>query len=583
MNIENIKKKLKLKFTENIMSKNELKFLFIYTYDDKRVKDIGLPMHNKNNNICYFITGFNLIARLQYIIYSEINNLDDNITNLVDKINKNECLNDSESKKYNKYLLIQTIIEVHSNEIINKIIPVPISIEEKIQIFIESRLSEFTFPESTLNKNIDELFIDYLIKKCGEISIKCNNYFNNKYNKYLSINYINKIVEDKKVLEGSYKNLKSFSNIHKIFDTIKTRIEGKHYDFKDNYKLLFTQINMYISEYFNILINNFGKYFCKIKIDDNNIILKFINNNEDIKNVYTNFYDKLTKKDIEELEKDFTEIYNEMKELLKLNYKRIYDILKIEDLPINPSREVCTNDKLKKIYENIKFMRENLAVNASKNGSESSVVVNSLINILDTDKIDTDNVSLNTKYQEIDMSSEQSPNETYIIDYDKPYYIQNITIESKLQKGNIFDSLKDKFFAETKNKKKYRLCGISFVCPGHSVASICYNTNCDKTDKTYPTHIVINEISKFENQLNNSENLYNFGKLCNNGSYYIDKLLYESVEYSQTLKNLMNEFISSNNLKIKSFQTGGNIINYYDKYMKYKQKYINLKLYKYKN
>ena len=381
MNIENIKKKLKLKFTENIMSKNELKFLFIYTYDDKRVKDIGLPMYNKNNNICYFITGFNLIARLQCIIYSEINNLDDNIKKIIDKINKNKCLDDLESKKFNKYLLIQTLIEVHSDEIINKIISDSISEENKRQKFIENRLSEFTFPESTLNKNIDELFIDYLIKKCGEISTKCKNYFNNKYNKYLSINYINKTVEDNKVLEGSYKYLKSFSNIHKIFDTIKTRIEGKHYDYKDNYKLLFTEINMYISEYFKILINNFGKYFCKNKIDDNNIILKFINNNEDIKNVYTNFYDNLTKKNIEELEKDFTEIYNEMKELLKLNYKRIYDILKIEDLPINPSSETCTNDKLKRIYENIQFMRENLAVNASKNGSESSVVINSLTNI----------------------------------------------------------------------------------------------------------------------------------------------------------------------------------------------------------
>jgi len=93
MDINNIILKSKKKFKENILSKNELKYIFIYTYDDKRINNIGLPIHNKSDNICYFITGFNMIARLQYIIYKEIDNLIqlDEIKKYIDKIDNNIC------------------------------------------------------------------------------------------------------------------------------------------------------------------------------------------------------------------------------------------------------------------------------------------------------------------------------------------------------------------------------------------------------------------------------------------------------------------------------------------------------------
>ena len=150
MDINTITSKSKIYFKENILSKDELKYMFIHTYDDKRINNIGLPIHNKSDRICYFITGFNMIARLQYIIYKEIDNLVelDEIKKYIDKIHNNVCLNDIESKKFNKYLLIQTLIEIHSEDILKKIYNNRYD-ERIIQNFIESRLNEYAFSESS--------------------------------------------------------------------------------------------------------------------------------------------------------------------------------------------------------------------------------------------------------------------------------------------------------------------------------------------------------------------------------------------------------------------------------------------------
>ena len=50
------------KFSENVLSKNDLKKLFIATYNSTRVgTEIGIPLNNVTNTICYFISGFNII------------------------------------------------------------------------------------------------------------------------------------------------------------------------------------------------------------------------------------------------------------------------------------------------------------------------------------------------------------------------------------------------------------------------------------------------------------------------------------------------------------------------------------------
>ena len=127
-------------FIQNLKTKDDLKRLFINNYDNSRgsTKDtVGLPLTNTDSTICYFISAFNIVSRLQYVIFNEINNLSD-LAPVIDKLAANQCLEDAESKKFNKYLLIQTIIEVHAQRIT----------DDRIT-FIHNRLKQFTFSKNT--------------------------------------------------------------------------------------------------------------------------------------------------------------------------------------------------------------------------------------------------------------------------------------------------------------------------------------------------------------------------------------------------------------------------------------------------
>ena len=280
------------------LSKNELKYLFIYTNNHN-----GIPIHNKSNNICYFITGFNMIARLQYIIYKEIDNLVelDKIKKYVDKINKNICLNDDESKKFNKYLLIQTIIEVRSEDILKNIYKRYDSII--IQYFIELRFSEYSFSESSLNKNFDQKFIKYIEFKCEEIKKKCiNKYFDNeKLLSCITQTHTNEVYID-------INKLKYFSDIQNIFGDIKGDILKLAYDI-DGIKSyitieIFTSIKDKINNNLNVLLKNIGKYFCKITDKEGDLIsfrLKPETEKYNISEIYAKFYQNINQTSITNL------------------------------------------------------------------------------------------------------------------------------------------------------------------------------------------------------------------------------------------------------------------------------------------
>jgi hypothetical protein len=62
-----------MKFS-HIKTKGELKKNFINTYENIRgdcIDIIGIPLYNVDSVICYFITSFNFISRLQYIMERE--------------------------------------------------------------------------------------------------------------------------------------------------------------------------------------------------------------------------------------------------------------------------------------------------------------------------------------------------------------------------------------------------------------------------------------------------------------------------------------------------------------------------------
>lgn len=543
MDINNIILKSKKRFKENIFSKNELKYIFIYTYDDKRINNIGLPIHNKSDIICYFITGFNMIARLQYIIYKEIDNLIelDEIKKYIDKIHNNVCLNDIESKKFNKYLLIQTLIEIHNEDIMKKIYNNRYD-SIIIQDFIESRLSEYSFSESTLNKSFDQKFIEYLQFRCKELKEKSNNLFKKKYNQYLDTGYIYKIIgkyldktdktEFDGLLQGDMIYLKKISDIDRLFIDINSFIDETvyiMYDIKSNIDIQdYNKIKDNIINNIKILLENIGKYFCKITDENGDIKLFKLKKQTDILNIselYNDFYRIFTESDIQILEKDFTEIYNDLKDLLRLTYYKIEGILKITDFKQITPDVACDITKLKHVDRNIKFLRENLAVNASRSGSESSIVINTLIEILDTNFIETIN----------DFSF-----------VNKPYYIYNQSNTNI--KGNLIPQfLRDKYNIK-KNGKSYRLCAVSFVCLGrygHSVSAICYSDNCESGQ-----FLRINESNLEIIDLKQKDGKYNLGKLCNFNQYYIDKMIYECVNHIDELKTEIELFITQNNLQI---------------------------------
>lgn len=541
MDINIIKSKSKKKFKDNILSKNELKYIFIYTYDDKRISNIGLPIHNKSDNICYFITGFNMIARLQYIIYKEIDNLIelDEINKYITNIKQNVCLNDIESKKFNKYLLIQTLIEIHSEDIMKKIYNNRYD-EYTIQDFIETRLSEYSFSESTLNKSFDHKFIEYLQFRCKELKEKSNNLFKKKYNQYLDTGYIYKIIGkklDKKtdktefdgLLEGNMTYLKKISDIEQLFKNIDSFINKTVYnmnDIKYNIDIQdYNKIKENIVNNIKILLENIGKYFCKITDENGDIKLFKLKKQTDILNIselYNDFYIIFTESDIQILEKDFTEIYNDLKDLLRLTYYKIEGILKITDFKQITPDVACDIKQLNNVDRNIKFLQENLAVKASRSGSESSIVVNTLIEMLDTNFIETTNI--------FNFS-------------DKPYYIYNQS--NRIIKGNLIPQFLQNKYTINKNGKTYRLCTVSFVCTGHSVSAICYSDNCDSGD-----FLRINESNLEIIKLKQINGQYNLGKLCNFNQYYIDKMIYECVNHIDELKTEIELFITQHNLQI---------------------------------
>lgn len=160
----------------NVKTKEELRSLFIQTIPRVRggtVETTGLKLKNLNNQICYSLVGFNLFFRLQKIIFDLIDDLDiSQIFPIIDLVNEkitsefdSPCLSKPDAKYFNKYLLIQTMVEAGTFEDSTKCIE-----------FIHQRLG---FTQAYLSERNDSLVYNHQFLDTVSIFKNYNDKINN--------------------------------------------------------------------------------------------------------------------------------------------------------------------------------------------------------------------------------------------------------------------------------------------------------------------------------------------------------------------------------------------------------------------
>lgn len=199
-----------------VKNRNELHDIFVNTYHKMRAGNIsntGIKLTNPDNNICYFLSGFNVIYRMQNVILDEIDNLVDynEIISIINEIKikkqkglnpDDNCLSNDQVKKFNKYLLIQTIIEAGT-------FTDPSSCIE----FIRKRLKNYQF--------------EY--QKNGAL-ITYNNLLSDKIEQYVKTNLIDELFDEIEKTGNSDYSIYSISDdcgIGEFFEFTKIDINQK--------------------------------------------------------------------------------------------------------------------------------------------------------------------------------------------------------------------------------------------------------------------------------------------------------------------------------------------------------------------
>jgi hypothetical protein len=144
--------------------KEHINNLDIYT--SSRIKKFGIPQHNLSDNTCFMISTINILSRLQIVLYDlveKLNELDNKkLTNIIEKLKQDNCLEKEEVEYYNKRLLLQTLLELDNDEIINSINEITTTdITVKRTYFIQHRLFEIEFYKDMAKY---ELYNDCLLR-----------------------------------------------------------------------------------------------------------------------------------------------------------------------------------------------------------------------------------------------------------------------------------------------------------------------------------------------------------------------------------------------------------------------------------
>lgn len=526
---------ININFYENILSKNDLKILFASTYENTRKKVVGFTLYNIRDSVCYTLSSFNLLSRMQGVILNEIDNLV-NISDVVEKIKRNECVNNIEANNFNKYLLIQTFIELHDNNILLKLkdkLLTPTIIIPKDDIishlrinFIRKRLEQYVFPEEVFD--VRDPFEDDIKKSNNEIKNIINEFFElTNYDTYFG-NILSNVNTFDERLEWL---VKSRGDIGQPNDN------GYENILKD-YKQLLTDIQQNIQKYYNSNIDITG-------IDLTNFDLSIISATATTESELKNYFE-LKKKEIDTISNH----------LITLIDKYLNNTITKADFTINH----CNNIDLSKKSENLRFSVDMFGLtvgNVCPLGNTTLITIQALINILDS---------------------------THITEYDISGNISAYVIRKF---GNLTTRLSD---INTLNIPNYKIVGITLNCGNrHSISALCYGDDCITQNFT-----VLNDMTRNINQLiDSSGNVSitgNFGSLCsqNLNDIKIETILYEKNNVVSDMQTKIN--IDIKNIIITLFPKagkipidfptlhGGNINDiYYTKYLKYKEKYLNLK------
>jgi hypothetical protein len=515
------------------LPRDELKKLFIENYDienDFKIKNIGIPIFNSNDSSCFFISALNLIARMQYVIFNEINNLIEypEIIALNDKISNDECLTNEEVKNFNKYLLIQTIIELinSSNSIKN------------MQL-IKSRLDSYLFikNEFTFDANQNNMFMSIVDK-----------------------------------IHDYYKFFISNPEYENISKQIKTYSQ----DLISQYYTLYA-LNDYpvINEnFYNPTLDILNQIAEKLRSIDLTTLPSNLIRIEDLDRMMNrlNQDDKFTEEDFDTIEAVFTDTRcsnMKLKEFEKnISLINIFG-LKSEDINGGNDPNIILKILLSTITEptNYRIINDDNLSNVKTSLTDCTEPY-VFINL----KFDMSNLIVGPINKVEPPKSTISRQTSTIARPPRPQIISPI---------NLF-----------KNVNNYDLGGILYICNtgvgGHSVVSLNYVSDSINSRE----HTLINDDSKYPLNLKITY-LYESsekGKNCTN-KIEPNQLLYESARFINILKEQMNNFIreynstsSAGSLSTSSSTAGsigGAVLNdknnyYKNKYLKYKSKYLNL-------
>lgn len=462
-------------FVSNLKTKQELKQLFIDNYEyihGSTVDTIGMPMHNVGDKICYFISAFNIISRLQCTIFFEIDNLclQEQIIAIKNKVvEHNECITEEEAKCFNKYLLIQTIIESQKQEYRNDLV-------SRIN-FIQHRLHAYLFDVTKFSS--EELDNANKIDTLKQLTMQ------------VDITYLTEI--------GIQEDL--FINLMKLYD--------------------------------------YNKFSNMPDIPEG--IDSFIKNELDewIEGI---------KECIEGVNKE-SEKYPEDVDLNGLKIV-LPEMLKVLSSLKTSEQTVCTNSANNQANRQIKIELLGLVIDGNEpSGSLSAVPLRLFLE------------DINVKDRKsavylLDSSQLRTYNRP-----DGPSYIilddGRITINNLVTKITSYDLT------------NYYLCGVSWNCGGkHSVVSLCYDGDCNLDTLI---HTFVNETTRVRQSLTAEYT----GHLCSSKYIGTELMVFENRACVGSLREAVRRYIGTSEMHMPNIHGGS--VNYYDKYIKYKNKYIELK------
>jgi hypothetical protein len=541
----------KIKFCENIIKKEDLKKIFYKTYNSTRNdmgekhSVIGLNFENTNDSICYTLTGFTLFARMQYILYHEINNLVtiEEINTICTKMNgvPEKCLNKKDAIDFNKYLLIQTFIEYHSDEILTHInCATKLSkngyLPEIRIAFIRNRMEQYAFAidkEPTLLELFTSFIIsskDKMLDIYHKLALDENGYVNNDYSNPTFMELNKKLSYDNESLCRSCE-----------IPTEESSTSGFENDLR---------------QLLNVEIEN------KTEIDDK--IGSLVSYLESIKEQKQKQEQKQIQTEIKKLEQ-IQEINNKMIEIINQFSE---GKLKLEDLK---SDDDCMNSFLKKTNASQTFLKSDFGLKIDGqefvHGNESVVTFRTLVKMINTSNCIISSVSRDDDIRTITSSNGEhtkSNTELFNENIGKLQFNNEKYILLHGYSPSLNDYIKGILLA---NIDGYRIVGLALKCDGkHSIISLCYGHDC--IDNKY---YVLNDHERYKVELK-VDIVNQFGTHCNQNLIEIESILYEKDDVVLELNTIIME-----DLKLRSHRIihGGNL--YYTKYLKYKTKYLELK------